>query len=252
MNGSILYLGDTSLETAAAYLAGVMHHAGWNFRYLPSDQLVTPALLEERRSLYILSDYPSAQFPTELQEQMLLHVKAGSGLLMCGGWESFHGLGGDWGGTPVGEILPVEISPTDDRQNCDHPVLIRRRCEHPILADLPWESRPPLIGGFNRVTAKSDATVLLEAEHFSVERDGEKFQFTPTACDPLLVVGKYGTGRIAAFMTDVAPHWVGPLVDWGESRISAQANGAEEIEVGNRYDQFLRQLIGWVKSNESS
>ena len=247
MNKSIFYLGDTALDNAAAYLAGVMQHAECLFDYLPSDQRVSVEMLKEARSLYILSDYPSANFTADCQQRLLEHVQSGSGLIMFGGWESFHGLGGDWDGSPIAQALPVEIANSDDRVNCDHPVLLWKKCEHEILANLPWDERPPVIGGFNRVTAKPAATVLLEAKHISVRREGEAFRFETAESDPLLVVGSYGKGRVTTLMTDVAPHWVGPLVDWGDGRVNAQATGAEEIEVGDWYAQFFRQLIDWTR-----
>jgi hypothetical protein len=36
-------------------------------------------------------------------------------------------------------------------------------------------------------------------------------------------------------MGDVAPHWVGGLVDWGRKRISAQSKEATAVEVGEYY-----------------
>lgn len=242
----ILYLGDTALDDAAAYLAGVIHHAGWAFDYLPSDQPATAELFDDRKSLYILSDYPAEHLAEPLQRRLLEHVEDGSGLLMCGGWESFHGVGGDWDGTLVGDALPVEISGEDDRVNCDHPVLLRAINKHPILAGLPWGERPPVIGGFNRVRAKSAGTTLLEAVHFNACCDNGEFRFDENGAGPLLVVNSHVKGRIAAMMTDVAPHWVGPLVDWGDARVAAQAPNANDVEVGDLFAQFLRQLLGWV------
>ena len=48
------------------------------------------------------------------------------------------------------------------------------------------------------------------------------------------MVGEFGRGRTAALATDVAPHWVGPLVDWGVPRVAAQAPQANAVEVGDR------------------
>lgn len=246
MPAPILYLGDTSLDTAAAYLAGVLHHFGWSFDYVASDEPATSELFEAPRSLYILSDYPSAMLQPPLQQMLLQHVRAGAGLLMIGGWESFHGIGGDWENAPLAEALPVMIGDADDRLNCDQPLIVKTTTTHPILADLPWDSRPPLVGGLNRITPKSEAVVVLEAQQFDLRRADGAFQFEPTQVHPLLVVGEFGQGKTAALATDVAPHWVGPLVDWGPARVTAQAPGAGEVEVGSDYAQFLRQLIGWL------
>ena len=60
MPHSILYCGDTALTEAAAYLAGLLHHFGLEFDYVPSDAALTPDVLGTERSLVILSDYPAA------------------------------------------------------------------------------------------------------------------------------------------------------------------------------------------------
>ena len=98
MTTSILYCGDTGLESAASYLAGLMTHFDWAFDYIPSDRKIVRSELESRRSLLILSDYPARQFDEDLQRLAIDQVQQGMGLLMIGGWESFHGLGAT--GTP--------------------------------------------------------------------------------------------------------------------------------------------------------
>src|SRR5258706_2211 len=82
------------------------------------------------RSLYIISVYPAQRIEPTKQQKILEHVRAGSGLLMIGGWDSFHGSAGGWDHTPVGEALPVEIDSHDDRVNCDQPALVRCAKSH--------------------------------------------------------------------------------------------------------------------------
>ena len=184
---------------------------------------------------------------TGLQQRVLERVHAGAGLIMIGGWESYHGVGGNWDGTPIGESLPVTISTVDDRVNSDQPVLVAAcRSEHPILDGLPWSARPPVIGGFNRFTADPSGTVLLEAVTHTVRSTDRGFEFQDQQRDPLLVTGLLGAGRIVALATDVAPHWVGPLVDWGDGRVSAQTAAGDAVEVGVLYARFLKQLIEWA------
>lgn len=246
MNGKILYLGDTSLQTAASYLAGCLAKEDRQFDYIPSEQPLTEAHVVEPYQLYILSDYPAANFSEELQNRVVEHVVDGANLLMIGGWESFHGLGGDWDGTPLGNLLPVEIRSVDDRQNCDSPVFLKQHFDHPITTSLPWQDRPPVIGGFNRVVAKQKAEILLTAECFTGQLENDQYSLQQASSDPLLVVHESERSRIAALMTDLAPHWVGPLVDWGDERVEAQAPNTEGVEVGNLYYQFVQQLIRWV------
>lgn len=243
----LLYLGDTTLSTAASYLGGVLANAGLRFDYVPSDQALSAQQISAGRPLVILSDYPAARISTSVQERIVSAVADGMGLLMIGGWESFHGLGGDWDGTPVGRILPVEVSGSDDRLNCDHPVLIRCVAPaHDITEGLPWETRPPVIGGMNKVVAKPLGSVLLEACHYAADWYRGELRLHAAGRDPLLVVGTHGAGRVACLMTDAAPHWVGPFVDWGATRVSAKGPGAGEIEVGSLYAQFFQQLVRWT------
>jgi uncharacterized membrane protein len=247
MVNSILYLGDTSLQGAAAYLAGVLAHAGRTFDYRPSDVPLRADDVAAPHKLYILSDYASRMIAPPLQERIVEHVSRGAGLLMLGGWETFCGLGGDWANTPLGSILPVDIATEDDRRNCDD--LVLAHCEneqHPIVSGLPWRNRPPIIGGFNEVQARPMGELLLTARRFRPNFDGGSLTLSAGDVHPLLVTGVHGHGRTAALMTDLAPHWVGPLVDWGDGRIQSQAPGSWEIEVGDLYVKFVSQLVTWT------
>lgn len=243
----ILYCGDTELRGAASYLAGMIAHAGWTFDYVASDVPLTEAHLHSPHRLYLFSDYPAPQASTPLQQKIVQAVAAGAGLLMIGGWESFHGLGGDWDGTPIGNILPVEIGQSDDRVNSSAPLVMRPVAPHPITANLPWQQSTPAVGGMNRVTPKTNATTLLEAVELklSLANDGN-IQAQPGWKSPLLVTGTHQQGNVATFLSDAAPHWVGGFVDWGPKRVAAQAPSAPAVETGNWYAQFWQQLLRWV------
>ena len=242
----VLYLGDTSLATAAGYLAGLMSNDRVEYDYLPSDVAVNGEL-DCPRELYILSDYPSRLMNQKARRTVMDSVANGAGLLMIGGWESFHGMGGDWDQTDIAEILPVKMSRDDDRINCDQPAVVVKVQDHEIVNGLPWDERPPSIGGFNRFTAKPDAKTLLELQRFNARRSNGVWQFSPTEKSPLLVVGTHGKGRVAAFATDIAPHWVGGLIDWGKGkRVTATAPQSWPIEVGGCYAQFIRNLLQWT------
>ena len=242
-----LYCRDTTLDTAAAYLASLMTLWQVDFQYVPSDQPLSTDLDVSSFDLFIFSDYPAERVDAALQQQIVDRVSAGASLLMIGGWESYHGLGGDWDGTPIGNALPVEISATDDRLNCDSPVFVQPLMfDHPVVAGLPWADRPPLIGGFNLISAKTDASTVLQAVRTTACREGDSFTVQPVDSCPLLVTGECGHGKTAALATDVAPHWIGPMVDWGQSRVSARAAGTDGVEVGNLYARFLQQLIDWL------
>ena len=253
MNGSILYCGDTELNGAASYLAGLMTGWGWSFHYIPSHKAIKQTDIEKPWSLLIISDYPEYQFNATCQKLALSHLEKGGGLLMIGGWESFHGHGGNWDRTFLGSVLPVEIQPSDDRVNFDQSAWLSPVVNHPITAGLPWHSHPPAIGGMNRVVAKANASTLLSANSFSITAASPEtgagtptWSFSPSETFPALVVGEHGQGRTAAFLSDVAPHWVGGFVDWGTPRVTAEAVGSQPIEVGSHYAQFWKQLLEWT------
>lgn len=242
---TVLYLGDTSLDTAASYLAGIMTHFNIGFDYIASDEPADRFLVDEAAyRLIILSDYPARNLKMSQMEQIAAWVRVGAGLLMIGGWESFQGSGGSYNGTLIQEILPIRISPADDRVNTSFPCLVCKREEHPILADLPF-GKPPCIGGYNRVEAKADARVLLEAIRYRTQAEASSCLFTEEGRDVLLAVGEYGQGRTSAFTSDAAPHWVGGFVDWGDERISCSFAGTE-TEVGSLYAAFFNNLIHWT------
>ncbi len=246
MKKQILYLGDTALKEAASYLAGVMTHAGLQFDYLASDRKFAEAPGSDYQA-FILSDYPAGNFAPGELEALAKKVENGAGLVMIGGWESFTGPNREYTSTVLKDVLPVVMQPSDDRLNCPQPCLVEKMAEHSIVSGLPFDDLPPGIGGFNVVSAKPDARMILASRRFTVRRTASGFAFSPIEkSDPLLVIGTYGKGRTVAFASDVAPHWVGGLVDWGNARVSAQAPGGNAIEVGNWYAQLFANIVKWA------
>ena len=244
MPDKICYLGDGRLQGAAAYLAGILLHHGMPFDYVPSADAPPAEFESTPYAAYVISDYPAARLGDAAMARLAARVEQGAGLVMIGGWESFHGQSGEYHRSPLAAVLPVVMQPCDDRRNFAQPCLIEKLCDHEILAGLPWE-QPPGIGGINVVTVKPEAETLLDAAWFSVRRTEDAYQFVPAGRAPLLVVGRHGAGRTAAFASDVAPHWVGGFVDWGDGRI-VQEVGGEMIEVGNCYARFFRNLVAWA------
>lgn len=141
------------------------------------------------------------------------YVMAGGGLVMVGGYLTFAGIDGRarWGGTPVAEVLPVRIAPTDDRMEVPagaQPQLRDRG--HAIVAGLP-EPWPALLG-YNRVELREGATLV-----------------ATVGDDPLIAAGSFGRGRAAVFTSDCGPHWCPPpFVGWPG------------------YARLWQQLVGWV------
>ena len=242
-----LYFGDDDMTRAAAYLCGIMTHAGFPFERVDSTQSPTDALLQEPYSAYILSDYPRGRFLPGQLETICNAVKNGAGLAMFGGWESYYGLLGEYHGTVLDDVLPITMLHKDDRRNFAQGVLLSPAVQsHSILDDLPWEI-PPLVGGLNEFSVKPDAKVLLNGCPLSIQTNGNRFDFGfASKTYPMLVVGEYGNGRTAALATDVAPHWVGGFVDWGQQRITQPLPNGGSVEIGEHYAKFFVQLLHWL------
>lgn len=136
-------------------------------------------------------------------------VSAGGGLAMAGGYLSFQGINASarYRGTPVEEVLPVRISPWDDRMEIPEGAFASiDRPDHPIVAgiDGPW---PPLLG-MNELEPTPDAEVIAS-----------------WAGRPLLAVRHAGRGRTLAWASDIGPHWCPEsFVQWpGYARLWSQA-----------------------------
>ncbi|MDR1271224.1 MAG: glutamine amidotransferase [Planctomycetaceae bacterium] len=271
-----IYLGDDDITRAASYLCGVLTYARIPFDRVNSSETPPARFTSTQYDAYIISDYPRTKFRTGQMEHLCNAVTQGAGLLMIGGWESFHGQHGEYHDSPLAEVLPVQMLHQDDRRNFSQSALVLKHHNHPILEGLPWE-KPPFIGGLNQFSVKPNANLLLKAittdirivqedeaadcnndsifnyinkpveERFSVSLSGGDAMFLTLAeTFPLLVVGQYGKGRTAALATDVAPHWVGGWVDWGKKRISQKLDNQNSIEVGANYVQFFTQLTRWL------
>ncbi len=146
-------------------------------------------------------------------EMLAAWVRGGGALLMIGGYLSFSGIDGKarYGRSPLADVLPVAMADHDDRvelpEGCVPEVVVPG---HPALAGVApdW---PPVLG-YNKVTAKPDASVLVAR-----------------GADPILVAGTHGDGRSAAFTPDLAPHWAPP-----------------EFVAWDSYGQLWRSLLTWL------
>ena len=247
MSKQVLYLGDGEITGAASYLAGVMSHNNIDFDYLPSDAAMSDSISNEDYRLIIISDYPASNF-TEVQLKKLVQkISCGMGLAMFGGWESFVGIGGGYQLTKLAEVLPVDMLNKDDRRNHWSPCIVHKKQNHPIVDSLPLLEDLPVIGGFNEIHPKDNASTLLSIQRYKVNsNENGEMSFVRKSTHPLLVIGSHGEGNVACFASDVAPHWIGGFVDWGKDRIKATADGSQEIEVGNLYAEFFRNIINWT------
>lgn len=272
----VCYLGDYELTGAAIYLAGIMSHFGIDYDHVASTESPDDDFQSKCYALYVISDYPCARFRDGDLEHIVRCVhENGSGLLMLGGWESYHGKIGEYNQTVLAPVLPVIMLDRDDRRCSANGVFVTPCDEHEITAGLPWGT-PPTIVGYNEFSAKPEARTLLEGTRFdfhflgkyaekgleadscSVSPEGAcseqvtvqlsddtAMTLRPAERFPMLVVGQFGLGRMAAMATDVAPHWVGGLVDWGPNRLTEPV-ADDGIEVGDSYATLFARLVKWT------
>lgn len=142
------------------------------------------------------------------------YVINGGGLCMIGGYLSFQGIEakGHWKGTPIEEILPVDLMVGDDRIEVPegfHPKVVDN--SHPILLGIPDEW--PMFLGYNKLKLKPNAKLLLEHRG-----------------NPFITVSQYGNGRSMAFASDCAPHW-----------------GSIEFVEWEYYDIFWSRAVMWLE-----
>lgn len=229
----ILLVGET-WTSAATHVKGwdqfpsITHHNGaedfiatvkspdWSFEQISCEQAAngfpdTAAALAEY-DVIILSDVgantlllppatwlQSKRSPNRLKA-LRQYVEEGGALIMIGGYLSFQGINGAarYHRTSVEDALPVTMRSVDDRLELPEgivPEVVTESAEHPALSGL---SGPlPFILGMNEVVAKPAGETLLR-----LPRD--------EGGHPVLVVGHYGKGRTAAWMTDIGPHWMPP------------------------------------------
>lgn len=184
----------TSAETLEGYGCVILSDIGTN------TLLLSPATWERGE-------------PTPNRLELLrAYVRSGGGLIMVGGYLTFQGIEGKgrWAGSAVEDVLPVVLQSGDDRVERPEGVAPRVVGEHPIVTGL--EAEWPLVLGYNRVSARSDARVLA--------RVGD---------DVLLACRELGSGRTIAYTTDCGPHWCPPpFVQWPG------------------YMRLWQQMVGWA------
>lgn len=213
------------VEIGCAQLLAVLGAAGHEVTHMRSHDVAEqfPSTLEglNEYDVVILSDIGSnslllppivfAQgrpFPNRLK-LLAEWVRRGGGLAMAGGYLSFQGFQAkaNYYRTAVEDVLPVRISPFDDRVETPEGIGgVLTDVAHPITQGL--DQNWPIMLGYQRLEAREDAVVLAGIEDA-----------------PLLAVRHVGEGRTLAFASDISPHWAPKeFMDWdGYGRLFDQA-----------------------------
>lgn len=223
-----------SYDEGHGELTRVLEERGWKLdhvaNHLAVDRFPWTATELEEYDVVILSDISADTL--QLHPDTLIHgkrrpnrlaeiadyVEGGGGFLMVGGYMSFSGFEGKarFHGTEIEKILPVQMLGFDDRFEAPQGVTPSASgVAHPALfrAESDW----PHFLGYNRLVVDG-GEVLLGFES-----------------DPLLVVGRAGEGRTAAFASDCSPHW-----------------GSPEFMAWDGYGPFWDTLLSWLAGDRAA
>ncbi len=155
-------------------------------------------------------------------------VAAGAGLLMLGGYSTFDN--GDWKGTQIEPLLPVELSPSRRGQVEDEVRVAPteaglRRFAYLLRIDdnkniaTAWEKLPPLEGIVRLGSPTKLGTVLATAAGIDL---------------PVLVTANYEKGRTLAFAGDTTYRWI------------------RNEQTAQMHSRFWRQMIVWLARQEDA
>jgi uncharacterized membrane protein len=189
-------------EVGTQWIEPALTAAGHDFRHLPS-HLVDSAWPDlSDVDVVLVSDCGANTFllgaatftggepaPNKLTE-LAEFVRGGGGLGMIGGYLSFSGIDAKakFAGTPLADVLPVEIARTDDRVELPEGVdPVAKQADHEALGGAT--SFGPLLG-YNQVRARPEASLLATC--------GD---------DPLIALWEVDAGRAFVYTSDCGPHW---------------------------------------------
>ena len=244
----VLLAGEDAVPGSSRYLLGLLRSLRAEVAHRPSGARLAPRLARRPVDAVIISDFPAKHAPREAQDAIADQVARGAGLLMVGGWGSFGGLFGRWQGSVVEQLLPVRCTAADDRVHLPSGALVVLQAPHPISRGLSWTA-PPVICGLNRVQPVGASRTLLAARPIRSDRFARTVALK--RAHPLLVIGTDPRYRVAAFTSDVAPHWCGGLVDWGTRRATLPAGRGCTVEVGDQYVKLFTNLLRWLTNGSN-
>lgn len=231
--GTFTYVRGADYVTLPAYsdgkgagFCGMLRRGGFSVTHMMTHDVMEhfPVTMEELKEYdaVILSDVgsntmlknPSTGVRINRLKLLRDYVYQGGGLLMCGGYFSFSGIGNTarYGMTPLAEVLPVEMLNWDDRMECPEgvrpQVLLK---DHPTVEGLPADGWP-ILCGYNKVMPKPGADVIASF--------GD---------DPFLAAMSIGKGRVYAFTSDCTPNWA-----------------SEEFLNWEGYERLFTNIAEWI------
>jgi len=183
-------LMPTPVPASTGHMGGIPNISRYIRIYVPR----TYNRLVESYDVIILSDTVRSYYRTyHIQWFADAVEKGGRGLVMVGGREIQWG---DWPGSPVEKVLPVNWVPLETYEQPFRAIPVGPKDE--FLSALPWETMLPY-SGMNVATVKQGARIYLKADAKDL---------------PLLVFWEYGEGASVAHTPDWTPAWGGANF-WG-------------------------------------
>ncbi|MBN1418732.1 MAG: hypothetical protein JXP34_08140 [Planctomycetes bacterium] len=160
--------------------------------------------------------------PARLEDLQAYVGEDGGGLIVIGGPKAWSAAA--WRGSPLEAILPVQLASGAEIGGPLAVLPTPSGLDHPITAGIAERidaAKPPfsLDGAFALGALKAGATPLLLAKPAG------------GVPQPVMVVHRYGEGRVVAFATDAAWKWV----------MQRAADGGEDL-----YARLWGQLVRWV------
>ena len=201
--------------------------SGLKLTAIPNDQATI-----DKFDVFIFGDIDSSYLRPEQQEMFVKRVRQGAGLVMLGG---YHSLGpGGYGGTPLGNVLPVAVGGRDIGQMTETflPQLTPSGVRHPIFANIASffptaarsgrNPRPAAAGRLHACRARwPGATVLA----------------TGPATMPVLAVQPVDRGRTAVFTADTTRSW---------------QQGLRALDQDSPFLRFWGQMVRWLAGRGES
>jgi uncharacterized membrane protein len=224
---TVYYVPESGLPRRV--LTRETQHLGPNFIKTPAELLAYDAIVLSNVSRSALSD----EVLGWVEEWI---GKRGGGLLMAGGPRSFGG--GEWNGTAIERMLPVEFLGSPDWDPTPavleptgadlHPLW--RLFEDERATRSALKTLPESMGRNNWLRVKPQSGTLLGAQKAG----------TGAGTPPLLATGAYGRGRTAALATPLSSTWSPAFTrQWGEAGDN------------RHFAKFMRNTIYWLTEDSA-
>lgn len=168
----------------------------------------------------ILGDLDVPIFSEQRAAQMVKYVEGGGSLIVLGGAKAWGDTG--WTTGPFAKILPIKRAATGAPTEGKYPVsLTEEGRAHPVFQtkDGSLDELPNVLSLFSGATASPGASVLATANG-------------PDGKTPLVVLQRYGQGKVVVIMTDSLWRW--------------------QLEPGKdkSYGVFWNQMLAWLSPQE--